>query len=394
MLLTVLQTTPTLCAAEFSKPMKALYIPALLLLFHLSAFAQGKGESPFSYKVGDSFHKAEIGGFSIKDAENGVWDYSNISPSGKDFTVEYTSDSERDDATAEVTSCARYYYSQDNTSLRRTGYENNSIIAEYDRPVTVLPFPLSCGRKETGAFHASCMYCEKLAIREFGTYSVEIDGSGKLLLPGGKTLENVYRVHASEDACRIVYDDIHTKADLLEYTLRTHPFTNDSITAFITNPDNSPRHTETYKWYAEGYRYPIIEAVVFGKDNDSGNNTVACYCSPEEQERMYDPENEDLRNRTYNAGKSERNGTEPRLTTNNGNASACGISVAENKITVTNHTASEFMATLADPAGITYKSAHGTANGNAVIDCTGLRHGEYVVRVEIDGTVYSYKANI
>lgn len=166
--------------------MRALYIPTLLLLFHLSAFAQNKGTSPYSFRKGDNFHKVEINSFVVKDAENDVWDYSGIDISDKDFIVEYTSDNERDDAIAEVTNDARYYYTQDTASLKRTGYENNNIIVEYDRPVTIMPFPLICGRKETGAFHAHCMYCEKLAIREFGTYSVEIDSSGKLLLPDGK----------------------------------------------------------------------------------------------------------------------------------------------------------------------------------------------------------------
>lgn len=204
----------------------------------------------------------------------------------------------------------------------------------------------------------------------------------------------MYRVHAVEDACRIVYDDIHTKTDLIEYTIHFHQFTNDSITAFITNQNNSPRHTETYKWYAEGYRYSIIEAIVFGKNGENSNNTVAYYCSPEEQERMYDPENEDLRNCIYNAEKSKRSETTTTDDANGKSISVCDISVTGNRIAITNHTSSEFKAILSDSAGITYKSAYGTANSNVVIDCNGLRRGEYVVRVEIDGTVYSYKANI
>lgn len=197
--------------------MRALYISALLLLFHLAAFAQEMGTAPFSYKEGDGLRKTGIGDFAVKDAENGTWDYSGISISDKGFTVEYTSDNERDDAIAEVTKDTRCYYLQDTFSLRRAGYENNNIIVEYDRPVTVLPFPLVYGNNEAGIFHAICMYCEKLSARLFGTYSVEADGCGTLLLPDGETLKNVCRVHAVENVCRIVYDDIHTKADLIEY---------------------------------------------------------------------------------------------------------------------------------------------------------------------------------
>ena len=152
-------------------------------------------------------------------------------------------------------------------------------------------FPLSVGNKNIGAFHGSCMYCEKVMAREFGTYSVEVDGKGSLLLPEGKTLDKVYRIHYTKETCRTVYNDIHTPKELIEYINNTHYLSNDSITALITNPENDSRHTEVYKWYAEGFRYPIIEAFVYGKNENNGNNIVAYYFPPNEQEKLYDIEN-------------------------------------------------------------------------------------------------------
>ena len=64
------------------------------------------------------------------------------------------------------------------------------------------------------------------------------------------------------------------------------------------------------------------------------------------------------------------------------------------KQTITANIYSDFSATLSDSAGITYKSAQGKANGILNIDCSGLRHGEYVIHVEMDGNIFSNKIKV
>ncbi len=369
----------------------------ILLLSTLCLFisAQTNNNSRYLFKSGDKLHRQRIENFTTGEKGNGiVWDYSNIKTNNTDYIIEYTLDGERDGVITEVINNTRYYYDQDSVSIRNIGYENNNIIAEYDRQETILPFPLEYGKKASGAFHGSCMYCESLMMRQFGTYGVEVDGIGKLLLPDGKTLNKVYRVHSVKETCQIAYEDVHTKRELLELIDSIHPFTADSITAFISNPNSNPLHAETFKWYAEGYRYPIIEAVIYSRGSNGTTKAIAYYCAPDEQEKLYDKENEEIRADGIKMQAEKQENTYDSLNCSNDENSPYTIAINGTNISVANHADAVFNATLSDSAGITYKSARGKANGILNIDCSGLRHGEYVIYIEIDGSVFSNKIKI
>lgn len=375
--------------------MKKTLLITLLSMPLLLVYGQTNNNSRYLFKSGDKLHRQRIENFSIGEKENDiVWDYCNIKTNDRDYVIEYTLDGDRDGVITEIINNTRYYYNQDSVSIRNIGYENNNIIAEYDRTETILPFPLEYGKKVSGVFHGSCMYCENLMIRQFGAYDIEVDGKGTLLLPDGKTLNNVYRVHSVKETCQIAYDDVHTKRELLELIDSIHPFTADSITAFISNPNNHTKHSETYKWYAEGYRYPIIEAAVYGKGIDGSTKATAYYCAPDEQEKLYDKENEEIRTNRIKQQADNQEHINSQQSNGYDNNNPYSIVVNGTSITISSHTDSDFSATLSDSAGITYKSARGKANGILNIDCSGLRHGEYVIHVEIDGNIFSNKIKV
>lgn len=373
--------------------MKTIRLIIFLLAYSVFAVAQQKDVSVHSYRSGDKIFRQEILDFPVSAKADSVWDYSNIKLLGRDKAVEYDSDSEREGVVAEIADNTRYYYVQDSASVRSIGYENNNIFVDYDRAETVLRFPFALGIKEAGVFHGCCMYCESVMARQFGIYSFEVDGRGRLILPDGKALDNVYRVHTVKETCRIVYDNIHTSDELKEYICSRHPMSNDSIMAYVPNHSNDSQHSETYKWYAEGYRYPILEEIIYGKED---KKCTAYYYAPEDQEQLYDVENENIRaiysqsqaishdnqasDTVGNIGDEE---SLPYTVSSNGNAVVVDISRLVKKTSVN--------ATLADISGIVLRQASGMSDSPLRIDCTGLKAGEYGIRIKLGDKIYETK---
>ena len=83
-----------------------------------------------------------------------------------------------------------------------------------------------------------------------------------------------------------------TEAELRLYVDSIAPYTSDSIRQHLLT-DTLLTETNTYCWYAAGYRYPIVESIAVGKRNAAPDYTVAFYCSPDEQSS--DDENERIR---------------------------------------------------------------------------------------------------
>ena len=374
--------------------MKKRLVISLLSMLYLSVLAQPDGEISHQYRIGDIICRNNIGNFDIGEScDSCIWDFRNIKTYDSCLATEFTSDCERKDAVAGIYNNMRHYYSQDYTSIYDVGFESNNIKVEYDRAKPVLLLPLVYGKMKRGVFHGSQMYCEKLFGRLFGTYSIEIDGKGKLLLPDGKVLEKAYRVHCITETGLIVYDDIHSKAELLDYITKTHPFTADSISSFVSNC-NDIRHDEVYKWYAEGYRYPIVEVKSYGYGETPCKTSVAYYCSPDEQSKLYDLENESIRKTIEKVHVQENNMNStsdsfsytdflPYTIESNGNTFVIRVNKSTGKARVD--------AVLSDVSGIVLRSASGDTNSPIVLNCSGLRNGEYAIRVIIDGLVYENK---
>ncbi len=372
--------------------MKKQCLTMAISILQLYTFAQVNGFTAHKYRIGDKIYRTTIENFNIENTDDSCfWDFSDIKTHDS-FSTEYASDYEHKDIIAKIYGNTRYYYSQDSVSINNTGYENNNISVEYDKPQTIILFPLLYGKKKEGIFHGSCMYCENTYSRIFGTYSIEVDGKGKLLLPEGKTIDEVYRVHTSKKTHQTIYENIHTKSELEEYIYINHPFTDDRIKNIISNSKNSVSCIEAYTWYAKDYRYPIIEAFVYGKKGNDINRSIAYYCDPEEQEKLYDTENEKIRKET-NSKENKKNIEELR-SEKKGNSLQYNIITNRNNVIIKNQTDYEIYITVADSAGITYKSACGKPKSDSYLDITELKHGEYIIYIRIYDTIYTEKINI
>ena len=376
--------------------MKRKLVALLLPMFHLFVLAQTSSVYPYLYRIGDIIDRNGFGNFDIGEGgDSCVWDFRSIKIYDRFLVTEFTSDCERKNVVAEIYGNTRHYCSLDSVSINDIGFENNNMSVEYDRPKPVLLLPLDYGKMKNGVFHGNQMYCEKLFGRQFGTYSIEIDGKGKLLLPDGKVLDKAYRVHCTTETGSILYDEIHTKAELVDYVNTIHPFTADSIKSFVSNNDNEIRHDEVYKWYADGYRYPIVEVKSYGYGDTPCKIFMAYYCSPDEQSRLYDIENENIRKAEEKAHCPDN--TED-FASDNLSESSSPYTVERNGdtfiIRVGNPVRNENVdAVLSDVSGIVLRRASGDSVSPITLNCSGLRNGEYAIKIIIGEAVYDCKVH-
>ena len=155
--------------------------------------------------------------------------------------------------------------------------------------------------------------------------------------------------------------------------------------------------SDTYRWYAAGYRYPILETVTIGLLGEEPEHALAFYCSPQEQTSLYDPENEQLR-QTLAKIDSQTGGSSTNEDDNgDGNMYIQNISVSVNGQTITvNYDLSRDMtvqALVCDVMGVVYRQlsqAGLSASANQItIPCDGLHSGQYVLYLNANGNVIS-----
>ena len=208
-----------------------------------------------------------------------LWDFGRLKTVDNKYTVVYE---QADDSLFSGTEHqTRYYYDFRNDSLFLAGYENPTTKVRYGSPELLLRFPLKLGDKAEGYYQGNGIYCDKLDIKIYGTSKTTADASGMIILPDGDTLRHVTRVHTTKL--------VSEKISPLQPDTATFPpndslgFPVDSI-QYHLQTDSAVLMTETYRWYAAGYRYPIFETVSTGSpptDAKAEYFTTAFYFPPE-----------------------------------------------------------------------------------------------------------------
>ena len=328
-----------------------------------------------------------------------VWDLSELELPKRKFIASYTEEENAKDVVIGTEQRTRSYYQSTQDSVMLCGYETNLTKVEYDRPELLLHMPLTYGSLHDGLFHGTMAYCERMFMRVYGSYQVEVDGTGCMVLPSGDTLRHVSRVHIRKLTAQRHYPHITTEQELKAY-VDSLPYSTDSIRQHLAT-DSLLAETQTYRWYATGYRYPILEYTTIGHWDGKPYHTAAYYCSPEEQKVTFDEENEQIRNllaeTDKNSGNCQGGGNN---TPNNSPIQDLQISVHGSTVTVCYSLTADatVKALVCDIAGITYRqtSLAGRAgdNGQMTIHCDGLRHGQYVLYLNVNGQVTSHTVSL
>lgn len=210
--------------------------------------------------------------------EDIFWDFSEQKPVDKAYKIEYFSFSE-DSTIIGREHRTLYKYKLNGDSLFCIGYQNSTSLINHIRPELLLSFPLRYQNQIQDYFYGEGEYSGQLELVIQGLVTTTVDAYGKMILPGSDTLNYVLRLHSVkrviEKTRPLEYDrqEINTAVDV------------DSINYYL-NTDSVIYQIETYRWYADGYRYPVFETVQMStyKNNESvSNSNTAFYYTPEEQ---------------------------------------------------------------------------------------------------------------
>ena len=270
-----------------------------LLGCFLSLFLQAQSLSTDCNQLrgGDRLMKRMV--TACEPGENGVqrvWDFGGLELRDANYELKYVL--QGTDTVIGTEHCTMYYYRTSGDSLFCLGYENPTTFIAYQKPELLLVFPVFRGRVVTDYFDGMGNYCERLEVWLRGKSTVTADASGVLILPGGDTLRKVLRTYTH----KCIYQRMIPKVAIQDsLQIDTIPFVlnRDSIEYLLTN-DSIRLETETWRWYADGYRYPVFETVkstVYKFGNAHEHFTASFVYLPEEQyyDLPYDTDNQGRR---------------------------------------------------------------------------------------------------
>ena len=357
-------------------------------------YGQQINQSNNCYRGNDLLEKKQVAvqGFDL-NSKKGVWSLEEAKLSEESYNAEYSTET---DTLMAIERNNRTYYSQDRGAVSIIGTENFMELMSYDMPETWLQFPMQVGDSVAGYFNALGSYCERFFMRRYGTYKTKADALGKLVLPQGDILRNVIRLHTERYVGTITVP-IDTMLS------RIPAFTVDSIVRHLS-PDTAKVREDEYRWYAEGYRYPILEAKTTSYC-DSMMTAEMYYCPPEMQRTLaYDEENEAIRARLAEEEQARLWGSgsgDPANSRGNDSGFRYDISQDDGSGQVNiNYDADHdvrVVALVANSQGYVYKRAEQdcpAGSGLIPLDCTGLRKGQYIIYINADGEKYAEKVNL
>ena len=135
-------------------------------------------------------------------------------------------------------------------SLFETGYENPTTRVRYSQPQLLMKFPMELSDELHSEFSGRGIKDDRLASVHYGTVITAVDAFGQLILPSGDTLAAVVRAYESKEE-KIRYEPLYGRfnIDVPVNSLEKSGNPDEVIT------------TDTYRWYEEGYRYPVFETI-------------------------------------------------------------------------------------------------------------------------------------
>lgn len=320
--------------------------------------------------------------------KNVVWDIGQLKVRRKKYVRRYAREGNMPDSVSATERGTRYYYNVREEGIYETGYENNQTRIAFDMPIRDLSFPIVYGDSMGGFFHGTGTYCDRQRMRSFGSWTLKADAEGCIVLPSGDTLRNVLRVH--------LHKRISTRFHPMDSIYQALPVFNTDSIIRCQAADGGMILNDSYRWYAHGYRYPILEYQTARMEaRPDGEVSIAYYCSPEDQQEL-PLDDENIRARGETTKKSSNDGGYNNtgnknfrytFTQNFGNRSVHVGYTADSPVDV--------KAVLTSSTGIIYKTRTqaGLTSGSIDLDYNGLQPGQYVVYIKTGNEIYTEKFN-
>lgn len=254
------------------------------------------------------------------------------------------------------------YHTTDN-SLLQVREESSLHYINYSMPRLAMYYPLHYGDSIAAPFWGEGKYCDRMFLRRFGMVNIKADGYGTLIRAEGDTLRDVLRVyHVTTSALRQDIDSCANDSDSQQQEI-----------------------TERYLWYVQNHRYPVYEVVTstyyHAMEPYATHQLARRYGNDciEEDNEISDDEN---------SSENDNDQENPLFTYT--------VSNSQNHVTVNYDLQHPARITLiiADIMGMLKRNESFVAeagSGSYSIDCTGLPHGQYILYLNVDGSIYSNK---
>jgi hypothetical protein len=205
-----------------------------------------------------------------------------------DYTVAYCEEKEGEILGSENRQLTQIRLVKD--SLIDLGYEEPGRRVRYQKPLLLMKYPMELGSGHKSEFTGRGTKDDRLASIHTGTLTTTIDQYGEMILPQGDTLTSVVRIHEK----KIEYTYYEPLTGMFDINA---PVNRDSLEK-SGEPDDQII-TDTYRWYEEGYRYPIFETVqsyrILKNKTLPLRETTYVYAPYEQEFLKQDPQNEKVK---------------------------------------------------------------------------------------------------
>lgn len=320
-----------------------------------------------------------------------VWDLRDKDVGTRKHVVRHGGQEVNGDALCVFDAGSKYGLKLGNDGVLLVSCENRNLRVTFDLPVKALRFPTEYGDSLGGYFHGTGTYCDRWLTRSFGFWKLQADAKGRVILPSGDTLRAV-RVHLRKQISNRYYPLDSVRSTLAAFNV-------DSI-LHCQKTDTAVVVSDEYRWYARGYRYPILEYRSAHMESRPGEKTsVAYYCPPENQGKLpLDEENARIRESDRKNGDGG-NGKHGSVNDTDANGFRYGFTQDRSgklvSISYTSDSPVSVKAILSNTMGIVYRtetSAKGVS-GNMTLGYGDLPHGQYIVHVKAGEKTYTEKFN-
>ncbi|WP_300935793.1 hypothetical protein [uncultured Muribaculum sp.] len=273
---------------------------ATIILFHGVCFGASDGYeislSLNGFRDGDMLLRYPVAYEDTASSGTGlIWDLSGYK-SGKPYKSEITLADDSLELYQAIERRTALRYERTGDTIFVAGHENNLWRMEFDRREPWLTGSMRHGYSSAGTIHGKGIYCDRLRYVIGGSYRISVDAAGSLILPEGDTLRNVQRVHTLRTFLHDYYPIDSVDCDITADELGKAAAENRLLTL------------DARRWYAPGYRYPLLEVQTLTSGGD-GKTLMrqASYTPASEMESLLsDPDNSELRERLrqgYTAGQ-------------------------------------------------------------------------------------------
>lgn len=330
----------------------------LLILFQFGLSSQTKGQmltkEVNSFRIGDWVDKVQVEYHEQSDGNRYVWTIDKLEDNARQ------SDSYKllKDTICCVRKGVRTYFSQDEHKIDILGYESNLFSVKYKQPEVYVRFPMSKGSVIDGNFAGEGTYCDKVWLRHIGTYHTEVLKNGCIVTELGDTIDNVLLLATQRDNL-VFYDSLQVDSG--------------KVTRF---------KEMIFRWYAEGYRYPVMYSrKVYHDLLDEEKSEAPTYYYPLQHKEVCSSL-QDAESRDKDKGTLKENFSY--------HASMKGNVISVEYVSSCRTTVKGL---LVDSKGCLCKMVSQThESGNSYsfsINCSGLPMGQYILYIEANGEKYA-----